>query len=153
MASDLCERVIRVIDADVVPATEEEAAAMAEDLLSWFPNIKPHAVDSFVEKMMAVFQSYPRSAGNRVLDAVNGPLSRTKYLPSVPDVNSALASEMEQRQRIKANARGHIWEANRRRKAREDAEREAAWERNRSSPEERARVVAEALKGFNRMGA
>lgn len=151
MDSDTCNRVIRVIDADVIPADPLDASAMTRQLLAWFPNLKPHAVELYTLEMVKVFAAYPRSVGAKVLDPVNGAMAQSKFMPSVPDVNRALIGEVERRQRIKANARGHIIEASRRNAERLEKARADDWEKHRPDAETRARQAAEVVQKFRAM--
>ena len=131
--------------------TPDEAKGMAQRLLARYPGMKAHDALTYAAEMVTVFAAYPLAVGKRVIDPVHGALAQSKYTPSVPEVNRSLAAEMDRRERIKANARAHIIEAKRRREALAEAARTAEFERNRSTPEHRAKVVAEALKSFNRM--
>lgn len=120
-----------------------EAAAFAEQLVGLYPAREVVNAKVFSAGLSALMAAFPRDMVKRVCDPVAGLPSRLKFFPSLADVREALDAEKTRRDRIAANARYVIAEHER---LKAKAEQDAAFERSRPSPEDRARQVDELVR-------
>lgn len=136
----ICQEVIAAIDVEQA-VTAEQASEFAKRLTACWPKFDPHDAHRYAASLVSVFAAHPESICRRIVDPVNGMPAKHTFLPSIPDVNTALKAEARRRSLIRANALSHIQERHRREK--EQAE-EASYRPG--TAEERAAAVARILK-------
>lgn len=108
-------------------ATEAEAQQMAAQMAA----------------LCRIFQNYPLSMGNRVVDPVRGLPSRLKFRPKPADLVEALEIEKKRRDLVRANALSHLQERDERRKL---AEAEASYACSKFTAKQRAAQVKALLR-------
>lgn len=118
------------------------ASEFAHDLLGFYPAREVNNAKVFAAGMTALFVAYPQDLVKRVCDPVRGLPSRLKWLPTIADAREALDAEKLRRDRIAANARWVLKEAEKR-------EREAEWDRSHKTVD--GARVAELVSGLKAM--
>lgn len=123
------------------------ASSLAQKLLGFYPAREVNDPEVFARGLTALFAAYHEDFVRKVCNPVTGLPSRLKWLPTIADAKEALKAERARRIRIWANAAYVIkCHEDSRKKALEEAE----FERNRPAADERARRVAEILRGAPR---
>jgi hypothetical protein len=144
-------RVVTVAEAEHVlsgmigrdePCGPESGLFMARNLIGLYPAREVGDAKAYAAGMTALLAAHPIDFVRRVCDPVRGLPSRLKWLPTLADVNEAIEAERKRRDRIAANARHVIAEAER---AKAKAEQEAELQASRGSEEDRAQQVREAM--------
>lgn len=120
-----CEAVIQEIDARGTRVTTElEAIDCTKALLGMYPARHVHDADTFGRALATVFMAAELDFVRRVVDPITGLPSRLKYLPTIAEVNEALAAERTRRSQIRATAAWMLREHDRRTA---EAEERARW--------------------------
>lgn len=140
-----CELVIREIDGRSTRlAREVEAVDAGKALLGMYPARHVHDADTYSHALKTVFMAAELDFVRRVVDPVNGLPSRLRYLPTIAEVNEALAGERSRRSQIRATAAWMMREHDRRKA---EAEERARWANlGEEELERRRRQVADLLK-------
>lgn len=125
-------------------ASELEAIDATKMLLGMYPARHVHDADTFGRALTTVFMAVELDFVRRVVDPINGLPSRLKYLPTIAEVNEALAAERARRSQIRATAAWMIREHDRRKA---EAEERARWAHLGEEEIKRRRAQVEALLG------
>lgn len=138
LPAEVCKRVIERIDVEPARCDRSDATDFVAALLRCYPDFRAHDAKGYALALFDLFAAYPRSIGSRIVDPVSGLPSRLKFTPKIADVKEALEAEVKRRALIRANAVWHMREKERRD---EERAKEAEFERNRPSAEQRAEQV------------
>jgi hypothetical protein len=118
--------------------SEVEAAEAVKMLLGMYPARPPHDPETYARALTAVFMASDPDFVRRVVDPINGLPSRCKFLPTVAEVNEAIAAERLRRQTIQLTAQWMLREHDRRKAEAEERQRWAHL-----SPEDMERRAAQ----------
>lgn len=129
------------------PCDAADAASFARQLLGLYPSRDLNDPEIYAKAMTSLLAAYPRDFVKRVCNPVTGLPSRLKFIPTLAEVREALDAEALRRARIAANARYVLDQAAKRAA---EAEEEARFNARHPGAPERARQVAELLKGLAR---
>lgn len=145
-----CETVVQEIDGRSTRlASELEAIDATKALLGMYPARHVHDSDTYGRALATVFMAAELDFVRRVVDPINGLPSRLKYLPTIAEVNEALAAERTRRSQIRATAAWMIREHDRRKAELEERER---WAHLGEDEMERRRAQVAALLGGREPG-
>lgn len=133
---------VEAIESRPHATSAQEATTFAERLVGFYPVRQITDPKAYAAGLTAVLAAFPIDMVRRVCDPVHGLPSRLKFIPTIAEVREALDQELDRRNRILANARWVLKEAERRKR---QAEEDVEFQKNRLSPEERAKQVANIL--------
>jgi hypothetical protein len=124
--------------------TEAEAVQAAKTLVGMYPAREVHSQEIYGQAMKTVFMAAEWDFVRRVVDPINGLPSKLRYLPTVAEVNQALAAEQLRRHTIHLTAQWMLKEHDRRKAEAEERQR---WAHLTPEDMERRRAQVAALLG------
>ncbi len=147
------ERVIAGVDDRMQPCSRNEAATLVAQLVGAYPDIAMMRDDPSTSKDFALytlklheaFSQFSFAIGQAIVHGGTGLPAENPYKPKPSDVVAFGRKLVARLTDAKTMAQRHLAESKRRR---EEKAREAEFERNRPSAEERQRQVQEALGRF-----
>jgi hypothetical protein len=140
-----CELVVAEIDGrSTRRATEVEAAEAGKALLGLYPARQVHDAETYSRGVVAVFLASELDFVRRVVDPVSGLPAKMKFLPTMAEINEAIAAERTRRSQIRATAAWMLREHDRRKAEAEERQR---WAHLTPEDMERRRAQVAALLG------
>jgi hypothetical protein len=147
MPIEVCDKAIVMIDEQLgKPTSAKEATRFADLLLGQMPSVVSHNAKVYYNAIVAIFAAYPFELCRQAVDPVGGVLNGLEFALKPSDLKRFLDARTDKLKLAKINAGKHkaLW-ANRLKANREDEKWEQ--ERQRFTPEERARRAQAILRG------
>ena len=153
LASGDVDRIIAACDAELAPCTRDESTTLVAELLGAYPGLRASAMSAEAQrdfklyciKLQEAFLRFSFPIGKIIVNGGTGVPARQKFKPQPSDIVAMGEAEERKRHDLKAMALRHRTEAERRERERQA---EAAFERSRATPAQRAEYVARLLAQF-----